>query len=394
MSEEKRVRTCSPAEILVKWRLGTLKTLIEELGITVQVRLVPSKDNKADSLTRVKKEWLAQTNKPEMSRKRAVIGAATSTVVMDLHNQHHMGVERSWYLAKEVDPTITKEQVKSAVKNCERCQSIDPAPLQHETGGLEVSTVWERLAVDVTHFHNIPYLTMVDCGPGRFTIWRQLRSETAQCIVAELDQVFCERGPVRELLLDNATAFKSELFVQFLEGWNVQPYYRAAYRPSGNGIVERNHRSIKAMAERGNISPMEAAFYFNSAPRYRQEQDTIPQQSVFTYKWRQPSATEREWGETNEPSVVTVGDEVWVKPPGARCTTQWGRGVVTKVNSRNNVEVNHVPRHVLDLRKVATSDEDDAESNQHRVVIDEASPPRYPQRVRKVPAWQEDYVVG
>jgi len=85
----------------------------------------------------------------------------------------------------------------------------------------------------------------------------------------------------------------------------------------------------------------------------------------------------------------------WVKPPGARCTTQWGRGVVTKVNSRNNVEVNHVPRHVLDLRKVAVPDDgDDAENDQHNVAFDEASEPRYPQRVRRVPAWQGDYVVG
>ena len=32
-------------------------------------------------------------------------------------------------------------------------------------------------------------------------------------------------------------------------------------------------------------------------------------------------------------------DEVWVKPANPRCTSQWGRGVVTKVNSTNNVEV-------------------------------------------------------
>ena len=117
---------------------------------------------------------------------------------------------------------------------------------------------------------------MVDFGPGRFIIWRQLKRETAHLIVAELRHVFCERGPVLELLLDNATVFRSELFVTFLEGWNVQPYYRAAYRPSGNGIVERNHRTIKTLAERGQVSPMEAVFYFNSAPRYRQDEDTIP----------------------------------------------------------------------------------------------------------------------
>ena len=26
---------------------------------------------------------------------------------------------------------------------------------------------------------------------------------------------------------------------------------------------------------------------------------------------------------------IRVGEEVWVKPPNARCTSQWGRGRVT-----------------------------------------------------------------
>lgn len=393
LSEEKRVKTGGAAEILVKRRLGTLKALVEELGITIEVRLVPSKDNKADVLTRVKKEWLCQTSKVDFRRKGAAISAATNSVVKDLHDQHHMGVERSWYLAKEVDPTITKQQVKEVVKNCARCQSIDPAPLQHEVGGLEVNAVWERLAVDITHFHGIAYLTMVDCGPGRFTIWRQLKSEAAQHIVEELGQVFRERGPVRELLLDNATAFRSDLFTRFLESWKVRPYYRAAYRPSGNGIVERNHRTIKAMAERGNMSPMEAVFYFNSAPRYRQEEETIPQRSVFRYEWRQPAGPESDDVRMNEPSAqVTVGDEVWVKPPNARCTTQWNRGVVTKVNSASNIEVDHMPRHILDLRTVAIA-EDDVERDQQGVAAGETEDRRYPQRDRRVPAWQGDYVL-
>ena len=40
----------------------------------------------------------------------------------------------------------------------------------------------------------------------------------------------------------------------------MRPYFRAAYHPGGNDIVERNHRTIKAIAERGYISPMEAVF--------------------------------------------------------------------------------------------------------------------------------------
>ena len=50
-----------------------------------------------------------------------------------------------------------------------------------------------------------------------------------------------------------------------------------------------------------------------------------------------------------------VGDKVFVKPPGARCTTHWGRGVVTALSSTRAVEVGGIPRHVADVRPVPVS---------------------------------------
>ena len=48
-------------------------------------------------------------------------------------------------------------------------------------------------------------------------------------------------------------------------------------------------------------------------------------------------------------SEFVVGDEVWVKPH--RCTTTWKPGVVIGVNSKYNVEIDMVPRHVRDIRR-------------------------------------------
>ena len=47
--------------------------------------------------------------------------------------------------------------------------------------------------------------------------------------------------------------------------------------------------------------------------------------------------------------MFDVGEEVWVKPPNARCVTEWNRGRVTGNNSSNNVIVDGVPRHILDV---------------------------------------------
>ena len=90
---------------------------------------------------------------------------------------------------------------------------------------------------------------MVDCGPGRFVIWRELKGETATEICHELDELFYERGPVDELLMDNVLAFRSQELLQLMEKWGVRPFYRAAYRAVGNGIIEQSHRTIKTMTK-------------------------------------------------------------------------------------------------------------------------------------------------
>ena len=54
-------------------------------------------------------------------------------------------------------------------------------------------------------------------------------------------------------------------------------------------------------------------------------------------------------------SEYQVGDNVVVKPVNKRCTSRWVEGVVTGIVSRSNVEVDGVPRHVLDIRRLVRS---------------------------------------
>ena len=55
------------------------------------------------------------------------------------------------------------------------------------------------------------------------------------------------------------------------------------YRPSGNGIVERNHRTIKCMAERTRSSPLDMVFWYNMAPREGSDGPTAPSAVVSKY---------------------------------------------------------------------------------------------------------------
>ena len=89
---------------------------------------------------------------------------------------------------------ITKAEVKKVVNCCERCQTIDPAPVTHSKGEIRIYKNWSRMAIDVTHYRHIPYLSMIDCGPSRFAIWRKLKGEAAEEIFNTLNEVFWTGG--------------------------------------------------------------------------------------------------------------------------------------------------------------------------------------------------------
>ncbi|XP_035828301.1 uncharacterized protein LOC101862068 [Aplysia californica] len=402
LSEERRVHTKGAAELIVKRRLGILKSLINEFGLVLSVTLVPTRKNKADILTRVKKEWLSTGGYGmEEGEPEPCVCATGHLDLKDLHDMHHMGVDRTLYLARKVLPETSRADVKKVVQACEQCQSIDPAPVVHEAGNLDVATDWTRLAIDITHHHQVPYLSIVDCGPGRFAIWKKLRRETAGFVTEVVEELMLERGPVREILMDNGTVFRSDCFWQMLQKWNIKPLFRAAYRPTGNGIVERHHRTVKSIAERGNIPPQEAVFWYNSTPRAGLDPASVPQRAVYRYDWRNHIVVNEE---EDGPGRFEVGDDVWVKPPQSKCTTKWNRGTVTGVNSINNVAVDGMARHVLDVRRVVrdvTSEEEDDEGGggeqqtlqtlTRNEGAGEPPPRRYPDRVRKTPGWLVDY---
>ena len=128
-----------------------------------------------------------------------------------------------------------------------------------------------------------------------------------------------ERGPVEEVLMNIGAFFCSEVLREPCEKWGVKQYFRSAYRQSGNRIIERNHRTIKAVAERSQISPQVTVFWYNMAPKNGRDETSVPHKSVFTYEWRHPLA--RMGGGELGQAKIAVGEEMWVKPPNPHCTT-------------------------------------------------------------------------
>lgn len=385
-----RIRVSGMSEVLVKRRLSLVSDVVRECGLVVKVSHVSSEMNKADKLTRVSRRWLREP----------VTDVSCASLAERLHGQHHFGVDRTLYLAKLVDPDVNVGEVKAVVRRCGECRSVDPAPARHVPGSVGVEECWSRLALDVTHYRGKSYLTMIDCGPSRFALWREVRSENAVDVSFHMEQVFRERGPPDEVLMDNSTAFRSFRVAELCREWNVNRRFRAAYRPEGNSIVERSHRTIKRMAARSDASPLKMVFWYNLAAKDGLDGDTAPCQMVHGYSWRHPEVVRaRDEREELIDHPYRVGDGVLVKPPDGRCSSHWSRGRVSRLVSANNVEVDGVPRHVLDIRRLFVEeddDDDDGEAGATDAPHEQAPPEmphelRRPTRARRPPVWHQDY---
>ena len=349
---DRKARTHGLSEVLVKRRLGLIKGLLEECELSVEIKLVSSSSNKADCLTRVPQKWLRR--EPESS----CVSTSVEDIIAAEHSIHHFGVDRTLYLVNCSFPDlkVSRASVDRVIKMCMQCARIDPAPVRWEHGELSVDHCWERLAADVTHYDGCPFLTFVDCGPGRFTVWKQLANEGSGEVCSKLEDLCREHGSPKELLLDNALSFKSQQFTAVCQKWGIQARYRCAYRASGNGIVERIHRTIKRMAARSGGSVLDMTYWYNVSPKDRTFPLSVPSKSLYTYDWRIPHATvcttDRSLDVDRPEPMFWVGQRVFVKPGQNSCTAVWPEGRVTRSENGLQLDVDGVPRHVADVRPV------------------------------------------
>ena len=356
LSGRARLKTKASSEMLIRRRVSLLTALVTEYQLNVSVEFVTSSCNKADALTRVPQEWL----KPRSGTSEAACGAqadSAEALVKAVHEScGHPGIRRTLYFVRKRDSTMTRQQVRAVVSACEECKSIDPAPLKWKHGCLSVEDGWHRLAVDVAHVGTSHYLTMVDCGPSRFCVWRKLHRQDSHCICEQLESVFFERGAPAELLLDNATVFRGQQFQQLLRRWGVRARYRCAFEAGGNGIAERSHRTVKTAVARSRCSVEEAVYWYNMTPKDSSNEDTAPASRTYRYSIRvRPINIPTETApQTAVPrsghQSYALGDAVWVRRRGSRCFARSRYGTVTAIISDLSIEVDGIPHHVRNLR--------------------------------------------
>ena len=194
--------------------------------------------------------------------------------------------------------------------------------------------------MDITDYGSQHFLTLIDCGPTRFTIWRPLVRQDSSNVIHE---------------------------------WGIRLRHQCAYVPSGNGIAERCHRSVKRIAARKACTITEAVYRYNAIPKDAVTTVSAPANAIHCYRVRIKGIDAHlpDWRGTRGP--YELGDTVWVKPPNSRCTTSFRRGWIPGIVSEQAVLVDGTPRHVRDARPALNmyplASSSNGESSNHKLWI-------------------------
>ena len=206
-----RVRTKAASEMLIR-SLSTIKKLAAEYELCMDVTLVTSNCNLADGLTRVPQKWYESMKKgDELAWPVCTTSMEEPDETAKIHpHSRYPGVRRMCYLVRLTNPSVSTSVVRALVKRCQMCQSIDPTSVKWRKGKLGVGSTWSRLAMDITHYGSQHFLTLINCGPSRFAVWRLLLCQDSASVICQLESVFYKQGPPEEIPTDNDTAFHSK----------------------------------------------------------------------------------------------------------------------------------------------------------------------------------------
>jgi len=89
------------------------------------------------------------------------------------------------------------------------------------------------------------YLVQARCSLTAWPEWRALRTETGRTLGAFIfDDILCRWGAVSEIVTDNGTAYIAALD-WLAHRYGIRHIRISAYNSRANGIVERQHRTIR-----------------------------------------------------------------------------------------------------------------------------------------------------
>lgn len=282
-------------------------------------------------------------------------------VLQALHDSAgHFGVQRT--VQKVQDrywwPHL-KQSVQSYVSSCQTCQQYNRPTSRNVglLGRMAASDIpFSSIAMDhvtMPQSDDARYILNVIDFATRFLAPAAVSSTSARDVIHHLHGIFYIYGTPDHCLSDHGSAFESAEFKRFMRLHSVELHYSTAYRPEGNGLVERSNGTLLTVLRKiSALEPLawatklqEAAFAVNTSvnsstgfspfqllfgyvPKLPLQQHRHIQQSSLVERildmtnQRSEAAANTEtaqslrkglYDRSHRPHDFTVGDLVWVK---------------------------------------------------------------------------------
>jgi len=168
----------------------------------------------------------------------------------------HLGVRRTrWQIRRRAYWTGWSGDVKRFCQRCPQCNQYrrGKPPKQGPLQPLPCGEPWERLSLDITGPHprskkgNIYILTMMDNFSKYVEAVPMANQEAASVAKALVENVIVRYGAPLQILTDQGTNFEGHLFQELCKLLGIDKVRTSSYHPSGNGLIERFHRTLNAM---------------------------------------------------------------------------------------------------------------------------------------------------
>lgn len=247
--------------VVLGWREKNLHPRPEELApFGEEVKVLVSNWNQLEVRNGVLHRTWIQESTGNVERHQLVTPAPLRQQVIEFTHtscgRGHFGIRKSLLqLRQRAYWPSWKEDVRRYCQRCDPCARYrrEKPPRQGLMQKPVVGEPMERFGIDITGPHPISsrgnkyILTAIDY----FSRWAEaipIRNQEATTVAENLMiHVFSRFGMPRQILTDQGPCFESKLFQELCKLMEIDKLRTTPYRPSGNGMVERFHRTLNML---------------------------------------------------------------------------------------------------------------------------------------------------
>ena len=246
---------------VLSWKESSHHPTQQELSpCSEEVKVLVSNWNQLEVLQGVLHRTWIQGSTGEAERYQLVVPLSRRKEMLELTHASfaggHFGIRKSIaQLQRRAYWPGWKNDVRRFCQRCDRCARYrrEKLPRQGYMQCPVVGEPMERFGIDITGPHPVSskgnkyILTAIDY----FSRWAEalpIRNQEAVTVAETLMvNVFSRFGMSRQILTDQGPCFESNLFKELCKLMEIDKVRTTPYRPSGNGMIERFHRTLNML---------------------------------------------------------------------------------------------------------------------------------------------------